>query len=161
MMTFKVLLFSSSFFPQYSDKWWWRPFLMSAVTSLCFFIYCACSVKGFDFLQIQGAASVFLYLSYSIMMIIPFFLFFGESSSVLSSELWGNSLLGTIPHWMETSPTIAHLGYYLETDPDPIAMVIRVELFIHKSCQRNASWYCIVTHRRRCYNCFLSCRVCG
>ena len=25
-------------------------------------------------------------------------------------------------------------GYYLETDPDPVAMVIRVELFIHKPC---------------------------
>ena len=26
-------------------------------------------------------------------------------------------------------------GYYLETDPDPVVMVIRVELFIHKPCR--------------------------
>ena len=29
---------------------------------------------------------------------------------------------------------ISSRGYYLETGPDPIAMVIRVELFIHKPC---------------------------
>ena len=28
-------------------------------------------------------------------------------------------------------------GYYLETDPDPIAMVIRVELVIHKPTETN------------------------
>ena len=27
-------------------------------------------------------------------------------------------------------------GYYFETDPDPFAMVIRVELFIHKLCRQ-------------------------
>ena len=30
-------------------------------------------------------------------------------------------------------------GYYLETDPDPIAMVIRVELVIHKPTETNAN----------------------
>ena len=29
-------------------------------------------------------------------------------------------------------------GYYLETDPDPVAMVIRVELFTHKPSVTNA-----------------------
>ena len=30
-------------------------------------------------------------------------------------------------------------GYYLETDPGPIAMVIRVELFIHKPSKTEAA----------------------
>ena len=30
-------------------------------------------------------------------------------------------------------------GYYLETDPDPVAMVIRVELVIHKPTETNAN----------------------
>ena len=30
-------------------------------------------------------------------------------------------------------------GYYLKTDPDPIAMVIRVELVIHKPTETNAN----------------------
>ena len=29
------------------------------------------------------------------------------------------------------------IGYYLKTDPDPVAMVIRVELFVHKPCRQN------------------------
>ena len=32
-----------------------------------------------------------------------------------------------------------HWGYFLKTDPDPTAMVIKVELFIHKPCQTEAS----------------------
>ena len=34
-------------------------------------------------------------------------------------------------------------GYYLETDPDPIAMVIRVELFTHMSSETNINWHCM------------------
>ena len=30
-------------------------------------------------------------------------------------------------------------GYYLETDPDRIAMVITVKLFIHKPCKHKTS----------------------
>ena len=30
-------------------------------------------------------------------------------------------------------------GSYLETDPGPIAMVIRVELFIHKPCRQKTA----------------------
>ena len=33
-------------------------------------------------------------------------------------------------------------GYYLETDPDPTAMVIRVELFTHKLSETNTTWHC-------------------
>ena len=36
--------------------------------------------------------------------------------------------------WFCLSELISR-GQFLETDPDPIAMVIRVELFIHKPCQ--------------------------
>ena len=40
-------------------------------------------------------------------------------------------------------------------------MVIRVELFLHKPCQRHANWDCIVSHRGLCYSRLLSCRACG
>ena len=46
--------------------------------------------------------------------------------------------------------------HYLETDPDPIAMVIRVELFTHKPSQTNTNWHCMVTHARLCYRRLLS-----
>ena len=46
--------------------------------------------------------------------------------------------------------------HYLETDPDPIAMVIRVELFTHKPSETNANWHCMVTHERQCYRWLLS-----
>ena len=39
--------------------------------------------------------------------------------------------------WQMMVPSNGPRGYYLETDPDPIAMVIRVELFIHKPCRYN------------------------
>ena len=32
-------------------------------------------------------------------------------------------------------------GYYLETDPDPVAMVIRIELFTHKLSDTNTYWH--------------------
>ena len=35
-------------------------------------------------------------------------------------------------------------GYSLETYPDPITMVIRVELFTHKLSETNTSWHCMV-----------------
>ena len=37
-------------------------------------------------------------------------------------------------------------GYYLETDPDPIATPHRVELFTHKPSDTNTYWHCMVTH---------------
>ena len=45
--------------------------------------------------------------------------------------------------------------HYLETDPDPIAMVIRVELFTHRPSERNRKWHCMVTHARLCCRCLL------
>ena len=49
-------------------------------------------------------------------------------------------------------------GYYLETDPDPIAMVIRVELFIHRLCQTEEQLFNIVVHEKPCSaNMHLSC----
>ena len=50
-------------------------------------------------------------------------------------------------------PWIHTRGYYLETSPDPIAMVIRVELFTHKPSETN--WHCMVTHVSSV------CRACG
>ena len=39
----------------------------------------------------------------------------------------------------QTDKHTKNRGYYLETDPDPIAMVIRVELVIHKPTETNAN----------------------
>ena len=41
-------------------------------------------------------------------------------------------------------------GYYLETGPDPIAMVIRVELVIHKPTETNANQHRVVTRAGLC-----------
>ena len=40
---------------------------------------------------------------------------------------------------------ISSRGYYLETNQDPIAMVIRVKLFTHKPSETNTNWHCMVT----------------
>ena len=42
--------------------------------------------------------------------------------------------------------TLSEMGpwrHYLETDPDPIAMVIIVELFTHKPSETNTNWHCM------------------
>ena len=44
---------------------------------------------------------------------------------ILSFDLWS----------VATYDAIGPRGYYLETDPDPIAMGIRVKIFIHRPCQ--------------------------
>ena len=59
------------------------------------------------------------------------------------------SHLFAVPRWETAGPW----GYYLETSPDPIAMVIRVELFTHKPSETN--WHCMVT------NVSSVCRACG
>ena len=59
----------------------------------------------------------------------------------------GEHILDQLLHVTVKSPR----GYYLDTDPDPIAMVIRVELFTHKPSDTNAYWQCMVTHARLCY----------
>ena len=46
--------------------------------------------------------------------------------------------------------------HYLETDPDPIAMVVRVELFTHKPSETNTNWHCMVTHAWLCLRWLLS-----
>ena len=43
-------------------------------------------------------------------------------------------------------------GYFLETDPVQIGMVIRGELFIHKPYEANANWHCTATHGQLCYS---------
>ena len=50
--------------------------------------------------------------------------------------------------------------HYLETDPDPIAMVIRVELFTHKPSETNTNWHCMVTHAHL-LQVSPVCRACG
>ena len=48
-------------------------------------------------------------------------------------------------------------GYYHKTDPDPISMVIRVELFTRKPSETIQIYeHCMVTHERLCYRCLLS-----
>ena len=47
-------------------------------------------------------------------------------------------------------------GYYLKTDPDPIAMGIRFELCTHKHSETNTNWHCMITHAQLCYRCILS-----
>ena len=46
--------------------------------------------------------------------------------------------------------------WYLETDPGPIAMVIRVKLLTHKPSQTNTNWQCMVIHAWLSYLCLLS-----
>ena len=52
-------------------------------------------------------------------------------------------------------------GLFLEIDLGPNPMVIGVKIFIHKPCETNANWHCMVTHGRLCYSCLLSGRACG
>ena len=47
-------------------------------------------------------------------------------------------------------------GYYLETDPDPIAMVIRVEIYTYMPSETSTNWHCMVTDARQCYRSLLS-----
>ena len=60
-----------------------------------------------------------------------------EKKGNYSSKLWKK--LGAL-HSANDKEGEVHgglvLGNYLETDPDPIAMVIGVELFIHKPCRQ-------------------------
>ena len=52
--------------------------------------------------------------------------------------------------WDISVPTAKVWGYYLETDPDPIAMVIRVWLFTHKPSENITNRHYMVTHARLC-----------
>ena len=42
------------------------------------------------------------------------------------------------------------MRHYLETDPDPIAKVFRVELFTHKPNKTNTNWHCMVILMHDC-----------
>ena len=53
------------------------------------------------------------------------------------------------------------MGVLLKTNSDPIAMVIRVELFIHKPSETNANWHCMVTTAQPCCRCLLSVELVG
>lgn len=56
-------------------RWWWRSFLTSGFTAVYFFLY---SVHYYTTkLEIQGAASTFLYFGYTLIMTFVFFLFTG------------------------------------------------------------------------------------
>ena len=48
------------------------------------------------------------------------------------------------------------LRHYLDTKPDPVAMVIRVELFTHKPSETNTNWHGMVIHARLCLRWLLS-----
>ena len=47
---------------------------------------------------------------------------------------------------MNKPSVFCNQGVVLETDPGLIAMVIRVQLYIHKPYETNANWHCKVTH---------------
>ncbi|KAL6117444.1 uncharacterized protein ACO6RY_15232 [Pungitius sinensis] len=55
--------------------WWWRSFLTSGFTAVYLFIYAI--HYFFSKLQIVGAASTILYLGYTLIMVLIFFLFTG------------------------------------------------------------------------------------
>ncbi|XP_007237573.3 transmembrane 9 superfamily member 2 isoform X2 [Astyanax mexicanus] len=55
--------------------WWWRSFLTSGFTAVYLFVYAI--HYFFSKLQIQGAASTILYLGYTMIMVLIFFLFTG------------------------------------------------------------------------------------
>ena len=56
--------------------WWWRSFLTSGCTAFYLFGYC---VHYFlTKLEIEGAASTFLYLGYTSVMVFLFFLLTGK-----------------------------------------------------------------------------------
>ena len=57
-------------------RWWWRSFLTSGFAAVYFFIY---SVHYYATkLDLQGAASTFLYFGYTLIMTFLFFLFSGK-----------------------------------------------------------------------------------
>ena len=56
--------------------WWWRSFLTSGFTAFYLAVYC---VHYFvTKLEIDGAASTFLYFGYTSIMVFMFFLLTGE-----------------------------------------------------------------------------------
>ena len=55
---------------------------------------------------------------------------------------------GTMPEASEGFEETKHWRHYLKTDPDPIAIVIRVVLFTHRPSETNRNWHCMVTHAR-------------
>lgn len=57
--------------------WWWRSFLTSGFTAVYLFIYAV--HYFFSKLQIIGVASTILYFGYTLIMVLIFFLFTGES----------------------------------------------------------------------------------
>ena len=61
-------------------RWWWRSFLTSGFAAIYFFIY---SIHYFATkLDLQGAASTFLYFGYTLIMTFLFFLFTGKSTLI-------------------------------------------------------------------------------
>jgi hypothetical protein len=67
------ILIKKNHFKDY--HWWWRSFLTSGFTAVYLFIYC---VHYFvTKLEIEGAASTFLYFGYTSIMVFTFFLLTG------------------------------------------------------------------------------------
>lgn len=56
--------------------WWWRSFLTSGFTAVYLFVYC-CHYFATK-LQIEDAASTFLYFGYTLIMVFLFFLLTGS-----------------------------------------------------------------------------------
>lgn len=58
-------------------NWWWRSFLTSGFTAIYLFLYC---IHYFNSrLNIEDAASTFLYFGYTIIVVFLFFLMTGKS----------------------------------------------------------------------------------
>lgn len=62
-------------------NWWWRSFLTSGFTAFYLAVYC---IHYFvTKLEIEGAASTFLYFGYTSIMVFTFFLLTGNKRSCL------------------------------------------------------------------------------
>ena len=62
--------------------WWWRSFLTSGFTSFYLFVYC---IHYFETkLNIEDAASTFLYFGYTLIIVFLFFLLTGKSKNLSS-----------------------------------------------------------------------------
>ena len=88
------------------------------------------------------------------LLFISTILCFPEDHSIYYALLTVLLLIAKLPIAFELYGT---REYYLETDPDPIVMMVnRVELFTHKPSETTTNLHCMVTHARLCYRCLLS-----
>lgn len=60
---------------QYDHRWWWRPYLVSGLAAIYYFIYCAYYV--FNNLYVDSFVSAILYLAIQLLTCICFFMLIG------------------------------------------------------------------------------------